>query len=64
MRYVVTKSPEGWFTGFCREDFFLRNPAIFAEDSFEAFEGPEPDGSDESFDEVKRIAMALCNEIR
>lgn len=63
MKYVVTKNESGEFTGFCSEEQFNRSREVFLQeddDAFEVFDGPEYDGTDETFAEVRRIARSRC----
>ena len=62
-KYVVTRNEQGQFTGFCTQDAFERNPELYLDqdDTYEAFVGPEPDGTDENFEAVKRLALELCS---
>ncbi len=62
MRYVVTKNEDGQFTGFCGEPEFEKNRELFLLDgeTYEIFEGPECDGSDDTFALVKQLAVSRC----
>jgi hypothetical protein len=61
-KYVVTMTWEKRFTGFCMLEVFEENRELCLGhgDTYEIFDGPEPDGTQDTFDEVKRLALALC----
>lgn len=62
-KYVVTMTWEGkQFTGFCTLEAFEQNRELYLDrgNTYEIFDGPDPDGSNECFAEVKRLAFSLC----
>ena len=61
-RYVVSKNEDGSFTGFCLKSEFDKHPELFAfpGETTEEFDGPDPDGENETFEQIRRLALALC----
>ena len=62
MDYIVTKNADGEFTGFCSAAEFHahRDLYLLEDETYEAFVGPEADGTDETFEVVKQLAHAQC----
>jgi hypothetical protein len=62
-KYVVTTTQEKHFTGFCTLEAFEENRELHLDrgDTYEIFDGPDPDGTQETFADVKRLALALCS---
>ena len=58
MRYIVTKKPDGQFTGVCAEEWFNDHRDVFLDkgDTYECFEGPE----NLSFEQLKQLAKQHC----
>lgn len=61
-KYVVTMTWEKRFTGFCTLEAFEENRELYLDpgDTYEVFDGPDPDGTREAFNEVKQLAIARC----
>lgn len=64
-KYIVSKNADGYFTGFCVKSEFEKHPeAYFLEEgeTIEEFEGPDPDGQEQTFDRVREIALSFCRD--
>lgn len=58
-KYVLSKNEDGELTGVCTKDYFDTYPDHFLDEEETAvfFEGPDNDGTDETWAKVKQLAQ-------